>query len=120
MAYQKIVRNGVRGTALAQRLVSSVSIAKHVLEATIEIVGDLRDIIYRKGRYAEFWMVRSSRFTSRYYVVVWNDTLQEYECSCPMKCKIHAHNRAVSEYMQRERMAKEALDYNKIGDPRVA
>ena len=69
MAVQKFIRRGTASNATARRLIATSCIAQHILDATVEITDDARDIIYKKGKYGELFFVRSPKFTTRYYPV---------------------------------------------------
>lgn len=72
--------------------------AQHVLDATVEFVNDPRNVIEKIGRYYTVWYVRSSKFPTLYYVVIWNAERNAYECSCGAGCKTHRHTVEVSQH----------------------
>src|SRR6266571_8899234 len=91
-------RDGHKQAATARRLTSSTMPAQHVLDATVEFLDESRDVIEKIGRYYTVWYVRSSKFTTRYYVVIWNYDRCSYQCSCGAGCKEHSHIEQVSAF----------------------
>lgn len=69
MAIQSFIRRGTASNATARRLIEASDIAQHILDATVEITNDTRDIIYKNGKYGKLFLVRSPKFATRYYIV---------------------------------------------------
>src|SRR5581483_1837870 len=87
------------------------TISKHVIEATILVEGVSSSVIkcsarqnFHKGNVTvgagqEFFLVRSSKCETRYYVVAWNEERHSWQCSCGANCKTHAHTTVVKDWI---------------------
>lgn len=87
------------------------TIAKSVVDATILVENVSSQVVkctarqeFTKGNTTvaagqEFFLVRSSKFATRYYVVAWNEERTTWQCSCGASCKSHAHTTAVKDWI---------------------
>jgi hypothetical protein len=87
------------------------TMAKSLVDATILVEGISSQVVkctarqeFRKGNVSvvagqEFFLVRSSTFETRYYVVAWNEERHGWQCSCGANCKTHAHTAAVKDWI---------------------
>ena len=72
-------RDGYKQAAQARRLLADTHIAKFILDATVEIKDDPRDVIFRNNRRFPIFYVRSPRFHHLYYIVAFKNC--KFECS---------------------------------------
>jgi hypothetical protein len=114
--------------------------AKSVLEATVLIEGIDTQVIkckaretFTRGRVTveagrEFFLVRSSKWANRYYVVVWSNERSAWQCSCHCYCSKNEHCLIVNEWIvrhvvtpkKRERVAEAAPCSVEVATPDVA
>lgn len=112
-------KNGYKQAAQARRLLAeSQGPAKHVIEATVLMSIDTKVMkavatkAFRKGNVfvqpeQTFFLVQSSKFHGRYYVVIWNEERLSWQCSCGANCKSHAHTQAAESYVKEHIVAKQ-------------
>ena len=65
--------------------------AERIIEATVNLINEDRDLIRKNGKYGAHWYVRSLRATDRFYVVNWLDATKKFTCSCGAGSKSHEH-----------------------------
>lgn len=87
------------------------TISQHVLDATVLVENISSQVIkcsarqeFRKSNVTvvagqEFFLVRSSKFATRYYVVAWNEERHCWQCSCGSNCKTHAHTTVIKDWI---------------------
>jgi hypothetical protein len=95
----------------AQALNKQRSISKSVLESTLLIEYTDAPVIpckagktFTKGRVTvregqKFFLVRSSKFVNRYYVVCWSEQVLGWQCSCYCVCSKSEHCLIVNEWI---------------------
>lgn len=85
MSIQSTPRRSVaKQAALARRLNVVTHIAQHVLDATIELEDEDREIIHRPGRYGDLFFV-ASRFPGRYYPVNYRNGVWSCSAADPQR-----------------------------------
>jgi hypothetical protein len=104
-------RSFTRQANIARSLNTQRKIAQHVIDATVFVEGISAPIVkckapkgWTRGNVTvkagqEFFLVQSSRFLNRYYVVAWADERAAWQCSCYSSCKKHAHNGIANSYI---------------------
>lgn len=71
--------------------VVKMTTAERIIEATVELINEDRDIIRKNGKYGAHWYVRSLRATDRFYVVSFLDSTKKFTCSCGAGSNDHEH-----------------------------
>lgn len=95
----------------AQKLNATRRIAQSTKDATVLIEGITSPIIKCVAKVAfvkngvhvaagqTFFLVASSKFANRYYIVAWNEMRTAWQCNCGAECKQHAHINTVKVYI---------------------
>lgn len=102
------------------------TVSKSVLEATILVEYTTAQVIkckaretFTKGRVtvkygSEFFLVQSSKFAGRYYVVVWSVERSSWQCSCHCVCSNSAHIKIVNAWVLEHVVAPKKQEVTKV------
>lgn len=105
------IRKGTAQAHTARALNAGRTIARSTLDATVLVEGVDAQVIrcrakegFTKGRVTveagqQFFLVRSSKFANRYYVVAWDAQRLSWQCSCYCVCSRGEHVLIVNEWV---------------------
>lgn len=111
MKAQTFITKAKREGNQARALNAQRHISQSTLDATVLVEGIDAQVIkckaretFTKGRVTveagrEFFLVRSSKFANRYYVVVWSHERSSWQCSCYCYKSANEHTQIVNEWI---------------------